>query len=104
MNLPESFNLSPDAVAMLERLRRLAIDYQVICQQAPNIWDGESVEDVRLAKKGCNGQPAVGKRQKKIPPCPIKNLCLQTALTTQSHYGVWGGVSAQERKAKRVSG
>jgi hypothetical protein len=101
MRLHDSYDLAPNAAAKLERLRRLAVDYQTICQQAPHIWDGETVEDARLAKSGCNGEVSSRKGHKKIPPCPIRNLCLETAIATQSHYGVWGGLSALERKTLR---
>lgn len=29
--------------------------------------------------------------------CPVKNKCLNHALTTPEYYGVWGGLSADER-------
>lgn len=101
MRLPETFDLNQDAVQKLERLRRLAIDYQVICMQAPHIWDGESSEDTRIAKRGCNGEVQSRNGTKKIAPCPIRNLCLQTALATRSDFGVWGGLAPQERKQIR---
>lgn len=101
MRLPDSFDLDVESATMLERLRRLAIEYQVICQQAPHIWDAETPEDAKIAKMGCNGQVATHKGAKKIPPCPIRNLCLQTAQATQSHFGVWGGLTAQERRGIR---
>ena len=101
MRLPDSFDLSGESAEMLERLRRLAIEYQVICQQAPHMWDAETPEDAKIAKMGCNGEVATHKGAKKVPACPIKNLCLQTALATQSHYGVWGGLTAQERRGLR---
>ena len=101
MILPDNFDLSPEAAKMLERLRDLAIRYQTICQQAPHIWDGETVEDARLAKMGCNGEVAVRKGVKKTAPCPIRNLCLQTAIATSSNHGVWGGMTAHERRTIR---
>ena len=30
-------------------------------------------------------------------PCPVKNECLQHALTVPETYGVWGGMSEEER-------
>lgn len=100
MKLPDTFNLDSEAAHKLERLRRLAIEYQTICQQAPHIWDGENVEDARLAKQGCNGE-VTRSGKVKIPPCPIRSLCLETAIATQSHYGVWGGLAAHERRTLR---
>lgn len=97
----DSFNLDNASAQKLERLRHLAVEYQVICQQAPHIWDGETVEDAKLAKSGCNGIVSSRKGTVKVPPCPIRNLCLETAIATQSHFGVWGGLAAHERKALR---
>ncbi|MGH8909348.1 MAG: WhiB family transcriptional regulator [Egibacteraceae bacterium] len=33
--------------------------------------------------------------------CPVKAICLQWALTTRQHYGVWGGLDEQERRNLR---
>ncbi len=33
--------------------------------------------------------------------CPVKNECLEDALTTGEAYGVRGGLSEQERRALR---
>lgn len=104
MKFADSFNLDNESAHKLERLRRLAVEYQTICQQAPHIWDGETVDDAKLAKSGCNGVVASRKGTVKVPPCPIRNLCLETAIATQSHYGVWGGLSAHERKALKRKG
>lgn len=30
-------------------------------------------------------------------PCPVKDKCLQHALSTPEYYGVWGGLSEEER-------
>lgn len=30
--------------------------------------------------------------------CPVRDICLQYALETQSQYGVWGGTTRSERK------
>ena len=101
MKLPDSFDLTPKAAHKLEQLRLLAVEHQTICQQAPEIWDGETVEDVRMAKRGCNGEILTKKSKKQSTPCPIRSLCLETAIATQSHYGVWGGLAAHERRSLR---
>jgi WhiB family redox-sensing transcriptional regulator len=33
--------------------------------------------------------------------CPVREACLQFALTTRQHDGVWGGLSEAERKRVR---
>lgn len=30
--------------------------------------------------------------------CPVRVRCLEHALATREHYGVWGGVREQDRK------
>lgn len=33
--------------------------------------------------------------------CPVKTACLEWALSTGTDYGVWGGLSADERRSLR---
>lgn len=33
--------------------------------------------------------------------CPIRELCLEYAMSANEQYGVWGGMSAAERRAMR---
>ncbi|MEV6131964.1 WhiB family transcriptional regulator [Streptomyces violaceusniger] len=33
--------------------------------------------------------------------CPVMETCLQWALDTNQHYGVWGGMSEDERRAMK---
>jgi len=33
--------------------------------------------------------------------CPVRDLCLQFALSTPEHDGVWGGVTDKERRRMR---
>ena len=89
--------LSEKASSLLADLRDKAVEYDVICIQAPVIWDGESLEDITLAKRGCNGVIGNANTQT-VPPCPLRELCLETAIETNSTFGVWGGKSAYERK------
>ena len=100
MKLPENFDLDHKAATLLEKLRELAIEHQVVCQQAPHIWDGETNEDAITARNACNGK-LNNRSGRTIPPCPIRSLCLETAIATQSHFGVWGGLTAQERRNLR---
>jgi WhiB family redox-sensing transcriptional regulator len=53
----------------------------------PGIFDGDSLTDVLEAKKICSA-------------CPIQAMCLDWGTQTQD-AGVWGGLTAQERKALR---
>lgn len=36
--------------------------------------------------------------------CPVQATCLDWALATEEHHGVWGGRSEGERKALRSGG
>lgn len=59
-----------------------------ICVGAePGIFDGDSLTDVLEAKKICSA-------------CPIQAMCLDWATQTQDE-GVWGGLTAKERKTLR---
>ncbi len=33
--------------------------------------------------------------------CPVAELCLKTAIATDSDYGVWGGFDEDERRASK---
>lgn len=56
----------------------------------PRLFDGESLNDVLCAKKICAS-------------CPIREMCLDWALLTQS-AGVWGGLTPSERIKVRKAG
>ena len=61
---------------------------RAICVGAdPGIFDGDSLTDVLEAKKICSA-------------CPIQAMCLDWATQTQDE-GVWGGLTAKERKTLR---
>lgn len=102
MYMPDYLQLSSEGAEQLAKLRKLANFYNVLCQQAPMIWDAENPEDAQLAKSGCNGTPHSSTSTAQ-PPCPIRKLCLQTAIATKSNFGVWGGLTASERRnLKRI--
>lgn len=45
---------------------------------------------------------AANERAKEIcAECPVRSVCLEYALSTPEHYGVWGGMSAGERRKER---
>lgn len=81
---------------MINYLRLQAIEHDVICMQAPIIWDGENSNDVFEAQRGCNGVAPTAD-SKGFPPCPIRALCLDTALAIDAQYGVWGGTTPSQR-------
>ena len=93
--------ITPKGKELWRQLIKAADEYDVICRQAPVIWDAETIEDGNMAKNGCNGG-------KGSPPCPLRMLCLETAMEQNIKYGVWGGLSAHERRLlkreRRLSG
>lgn len=103
MNLPitNAINLSKEAALLLEDLYEAAIEEDVLCMQAPVIWDGNNNEDIAAAKQGCNGVKKT-RTSNGFSPCTIRNLCLQAALEAKVTHGVWGGTSVIERKHLKV--
>ena len=62
-------------------------------------WYGDSddpsaVDETEDAKKICRGTDD-GK------PCPLLELCLEFAMDNNERYGVWGGMSPEERAQLR---
>lgn len=55
------------------------------CQIDPESFFPEKGGSSRRAKEICMS-------------CPVRPTCLQTALENQEPFGVWGGLSAQERR------
>lgn len=94
--LSEALVLTEKASALLDELYEKAIDVQAICMQAPIIWDAETSEDLITAKRGCNGSTGDAVSLPS-PPCPLRALCLEAALESNSTYGVWGGHSPSAR-------
>lgn len=92
-----ALNLSREASLLLEDLHEAAITEDVLCMQAPVIWDGDNNEDIMAAKQGCNGVKK-NRNTGGYPPCPLRNICLQAALAAKVTHGVWGGTSVIERK------
>ena len=50
----------------------------------PELWFPERGESNRAAKRVCAA-------------CPVRDECLEYALDAREPYGVWGGLSEQER-------
>lgn len=49
---------------------------------------------VQEVKRFCNGSVDQA-------PCPVRDECLDRALTTGEKFGVWGGTSERERRRLR---
>lgn len=58
-----------------------------LCQQvAPDLWFPAEGDNPRDAKRIC-------------ARCPVTDECLRWALDHDERFGVWGGLSARERRA-----
>lgn len=90
-----NFYLDAHASALVYELREQAVEHEVICRQAPVIWDAEYVGDARLAKDGCLGITTGTK-------CPLIELCIETAIACDIKAGVWGGLTPTEIHRLRI--
>lgn len=62
------------------------------CKDKPPKWwfpdDSRTPMNAMKAKEVCAG-------------CPVREECLQFAITTHQEYGIWGGMERRERKSQR---
>jgi WhiB family transcriptional regulator, redox-sensing transcriptional regulator len=47
---------------------------------------------------GVRAQADASHARKICRPCPVRSACLQYALVTGQAYGIWGGLTADERR------
>lgn len=57
------------------------------CNEAedPDMWFSESVRKQQEAKAGCSA-------------CPLQRECLREALVEDEGWGIWGGMTTEERQ------
>lgn len=69
----------------------------------PELFMPEIGGNTRAAKELCNGRPAT-KMKPGLPPCPVKDECLEYSLQLPGPVvGVWGGLSERERREVKRS-
>lgn len=56
----------------------------------PDAFFPDQGDPVNAAKRVCES-------------CPVRRICLQEALDNDEEYGVWGGLSAHQRKQLRAT-
>lgn len=63
------------------------------CRRDPDLWFSEDPEDVEAAKAAC------------LAECPLERViaCMDYAFDNEITWGVWGGVSSEERVEKRCA-
>jgi WhiB family redox-sensing transcriptional regulator len=72
-------------MALLDAAARDAWNVAARCKNAPGVdFYPETELEARPAKRIC----AV---------CPVRQVCLETALRNRERYGVWGGLTERER-------
>lgn len=64
------------------------LDFALCSQMDPELWFPEPWEDETPAKLICGG-------------CLARNACLAFALNANEEYGIWAGLSPDERRAMR---
>lgn len=57
-------------------------------------------DSAKEAKKVCWGHRGEGD-ETPIPPCPVREVCLEYSLVTNQEAGVWGGYAERERRKLR---
>lgn len=65
----------------------------VECETAADNYYPEDVTDDPITR-----QLAIDTAKAICKVCPIKDLCLDYALTTREGFGIWGGLTAEERR------
>jgi WhiB family redox-sensing transcriptional regulator len=64
-----------------------------LCRQVDqDLWFPHKGDSNNPAKRICNGARG-------FAPCPVRDLCLEYALTNAEAFGVWGGMGERERSA-----
>lgn len=87
--LPFSFDNKDAERAYRDLMQAIQDNDGVECAQFPDIyfpndWESGTRADDLLAKTVCNR-------------CPVKQLCLEYAMT-EDEMGTWGGLTAHERR------
>lgn len=64
--------------------------FRLNCQEDPELMFSVDPRDEARAKRVCAS-------------CPVREACRSYALETGQDYGVWGGTTADERRALRAA-
>jgi len=70
----------------------------VPCRDAPELFFSIDKDEPHRGSQQNNHYQAA---KKMCAQCPIKMQCLEYALETRQPYGVWGGLTAKERRGLR---
>ncbi|ASR85255.1 WhiB transcriptional factor [Mycobacterium phage SirPhilip] len=70
--------------------------------EPPEDWEADALcaqvdPDLFFPAKGQSAEPA----KRVCAMCPVVDTCLDRALTSGEPFGIWGGVTAYDRKLMR---
>ena len=87
--------ISPKAKKLWDSLNETIAELpqEVSCRESdPDAWFPDEDDHMK------NGKTSYVHVKKMCAVCPVKNLCLEYALTNNERYGLWGGMSPEDRK------
>ena len=84
-------NMNKKFVELLQAIRD---NEGVECEQVPEIYFPDQHE-TRIST------PAVKTAKQICGRCPIQDLCLDYAFDSQEPFGIWGGLTPEERRQIR---
>ena len=67
----------------------------VDCEGQPDLFFPEDFADLQTRRLAIRTAKAL------CGSCPLQKLCLDTALTQHESWGIWGGLTADERSILR---
>lgn len=70
--------------ALNDLLRQTGADARGPCQDDPDLWFSGDAYDRQTARTVCAS-------------CPMKDPCLETAIRNAEQFGIWGGLTPEER-------
>lgn len=91
-DLPSASETTPPRInTNTWKLRGLCAKLSLACS-TPMFFGAEEREDPRVLVSAANEARAI------CAQCPIRRMCLTSALENDERYGVWGGTSGRQRK------
>jgi len=77
----------------------------VDCENQPDLFFPEDITNYKGTLLGSRDfetkRLAIRTAKALCASCPLQQLCLDTALAQDEHWGIWGGLTADERSILR---
>lgn len=94
--------MTPDSITWVSDLPTDFMAHGACQGMDTNLFFPVKGESNKEAMEACNGRPDQPGRQGR-PPCPVRQECLEYALSLPSlSIGIWGGTSQKERRGLRL--